>query len=53
MAGPQSGPRAVLSTLTVWPDLLYSMARQVIYVRAGWRFLRSKATTWGAGTEVR
>ena len=49
----KAGPRAVLSTLTVWPDLLYSMARQVIYVRAGWRFLRSKATTWGAGTEVR
>jgi hypothetical protein len=43
----------VLSTLTIWPDLLYSLARQVIYIRAAWRFLRNRASTWGAGTAIR
>ena len=49
----KAGPRAVLSTLTIWPDLLYSMARQVIYIRAAWRFLRNRTSTWGAGTSIR
>ena len=46
----KAGVRAVLSTLVIWPDLLYSAARQVIYIRALWRLVRNKATSWGAGT---
>ena len=49
----KAGLRAVLSTLTIWPDLIYSFARQVIYIRAGYRFLRNRAISWGAGTSIK
>jgi cellulose synthase/poly-beta-1,6-N-acetylglucosamine synthase-like glycosyltransferase len=47
----KAGWAAMAATLLIFPDLLYSVARQFVYARAGWRFLRGKrAAGWGAGT---
>lgn len=45
----KAGPGAVIATLLIFPDLFYSVARQVVYVQAAWRFYRKKNTRWGAG----
>ena len=48
----RAGPGAVIATLLIFPDLFYSVARQVVYVRAAWRLLRKKRSSWGAGTNL-
>lgn len=48
----KAGVGAVLATLLIVPDLFYSVARQVVYVRAAWRLLRKKRSSWGAGTTL-
>jgi len=48
----RAGWLAVLSTLLVVPDLLYSLARQYVYIRAAYRAAAGKGTAWGAGTSV-
>lgn len=48
----KAGPKAVLATLIIIPDLTYSIARQVIYMRALYRLIRRKKTNWGAGTRL-
>jgi poly-beta-1,6-N-acetyl-D-glucosamine synthase len=48
----KAGPWAVIVTLLVIPDLLYSFARQGIYLRAAWRLLRGKTVAWGAGASL-
>ncbi len=48
----KAGPLAVLATLAIFPELLYSLARQVVYTRALWRLLRRKRASWGAGTSI-
>jgi poly-beta-1,6-N-acetyl-D-glucosamine synthase len=46
----KAGHKSILATLSIGPDLLYSVVRQVVYIKAAWLFLRNKATNWGAGT---
>ena len=46
----KAGFMAVLATLAVIPDFIYSLSRQVVYVRAFFRLIRKKQTSWGAGT---
>ncbi len=48
----KAGPRAVIMTLLIVPDLAYSLARQVVYIRALYRLLARKTTAWGAGTTL-
>lgn len=48
----KAGWRAVLATLAVAPDLLYSLARQMIYLRALYRLIRRRKSAWGAGTTI-
>ena len=48
----KAGWGAVVATLLIFPDLFYSVARQVVYIRAAWRVWRRKNTTWGAGTKI-
>jgi biofilm PGA synthesis N-glycosyltransferase PgaC len=48
----KAGWRAIASTLAVVPDLVYSAARQVVYIRAAYRLLRKRGTGWGAGTDL-
>jgi len=48
----RAGWLAVLSTLLVVPDFLYSLARQYVYIRAAYRAAAGKDTLWGAGTSV-
>ena len=48
-----AGKWAVLMSLLVVPDFLYSLARQVVYLRALSRLARGKnSTAWGAGTAL-
>jgi hypothetical protein len=41
-------------TLLILPDFCYSVARQVVYIRALYRLLTRKHSpaTWGAGTSL-
>jgi hypothetical protein len=48
----RAGWPAVLSTLLVVPDFLYSLARQYIYLRAAYRAATRKDIVWGAGTSL-
>jgi cellulose synthase/poly-beta-1,6-N-acetylglucosamine synthase-like glycosyltransferase len=48
----RAGWLAVLSTLLVVPDFLYSLARQYIYLRAAYRAATRKDIVWGAGTSL-
>ncbi len=46
----KAGKRAVVMSLLVVPDLLYSLARQAVYLRALYYLKRGRKTTnWGAG----
>ena len=49
----RAGSPAILATLMIGPDLLYSAARQVIYSRALWRLVRNRQSSWGAETSVK
>ncbi len=49
----RAGWRAVTATLLVVPDLIYSVARQLVYARALFRVvLRRGPVRWGAGTSL-
>lgn len=48
----KAGVGAIIATLLIFPDLFYSIARQVVYIRAAWRMLRGKRSRWGAGTSI-
>jgi cellulose synthase/poly-beta-1,6-N-acetylglucosamine synthase-like glycosyltransferase len=48
----KAGPWVVIGTLTLVPELFYSIARQGVYVRAMYRLARKRGSTWGAGTEI-
>jgi cellulose synthase/poly-beta-1,6-N-acetylglucosamine synthase-like glycosyltransferase len=50
----KAGWRAVVMTLLILPDFCYSVARQVVYIRALYRLLTRKHSpaTWGAGTSL-
>ena len=48
----RAGFKAVISTLLVVPDLMYSFARQGVYIRALYRLFRNKTSSWGAGTKI-
>lgn len=48
----KAGLSAVMTTLMIVPDLLYSFARQFIYLRALYYFARGKQSAWGAGTAI-
>jgi poly-beta-1,6-N-acetyl-D-glucosamine synthase len=48
----QAGTKSIGATLGIIPDLAYSVARQLIYVRALWRLIRRRRVAWGAGTQI-
>jgi poly-beta-1,6-N-acetyl-D-glucosamine synthase len=48
----KAGVWAVVTTALVLPDLVYSFARQFIYLRALWYFMRGKQAAWGAGAAL-
>jgi cellulose synthase/poly-beta-1,6-N-acetylglucosamine synthase-like glycosyltransferase len=48
----RAGWLAVLSTLLIVPDFLYSLARQYVYLKAAYRALSRKGIVWGAGTSI-
>jgi len=49
----KAGWRSVVMTLLIVPDFLYSVARQLVYIRALYRLIRKKTqATWGAGTSL-
>jgi cellulose synthase/poly-beta-1,6-N-acetylglucosamine synthase-like glycosyltransferase len=48
----KAGGKPVAATLAIGPDLLYSIARQFVYIKAAYLFIRAKATNWGAGTSL-
>ncbi len=48
----KAGPKAVITTLVVLPDFIYSVGRQLIYIRALYHMLRQKSSAWGAGTSI-
>ena len=45
----KAGKTAVILTLLIVPDFLYSVARQFVYIRAAWRTAIRKQARWGAG----
>jgi biofilm PGA synthesis N-glycosyltransferase PgaC len=49
----KAGILAIIMTLLIIPDFIYSVARQTVYVRALYRMIRGrKHDTWGAGTDI-
>jgi poly-beta-1,6-N-acetyl-D-glucosamine synthase len=48
----KAGPWAVISTLLIVPEILYSVIRQWVYIKALYRLIRRKKTAWGAGTKI-
>jgi poly-beta-1,6-N-acetyl-D-glucosamine synthase len=48
----KAGRKAVLITLLIVPDFLYSLGRQAVYIRALYRIARRKGAGWGAGTSI-
>lgn len=48
----KAGRLAVLATLLVVPDFLYSVARQLVYARALCQVALRRRPAWGAGTSI-
>jgi len=48
----KAGIVAIVATLLIVPDLFYSVARQFVYIRALYRMLRKRSSSWGAGTSI-
>ena len=46
----KAGAKSIVATLGLWPDLIYSAVRQLVYIRALYRLIRRKSAGWGAGT---
>lgn len=47
----KAGKAAVILTLLIVPDFLYSVGRQWVYIRAAWRAAARKQAGWGAGND--
>ena len=46
----KAGTKSIMATLGLWPDLIYSAVRQIVYIKALYRLIRRKSAGWGAGT---
>ncbi len=47
----KAGPKAIIMTLFLVPDFTYSVARQLVYIRALTKVMRKKQSSWGAGMD--